>query len=189
LLTAAISAAIWAIYSYWPQVSTYIPQIGDAGAILITGMLAAIVAVWGIYSQRAITRRQVTLEHIARLESDGDLIKARKGFKAATKSAEGIERFAAADKEDSDEVQAIATALNEFELISIGIQRGIIDFELYSRWYRSGAMRAWADAKPFVDALRHRRNNPIIYHEFEEMVRWFNTNQPPKRSWGWGKWF
>jgi hypothetical protein len=54
------------------------------------------------------------------------------------------------------EFQAIATRLNEFELVSIGIQRGIIDFELYTqqeairvvsvKYCKEGASPSWRRA-------------------------------------------
>jgi hypothetical protein len=180
---AAIALAGFLIWRYVP-----IPHIDDAGAILITGFLAAIIAIWALFSQRIIARRQCTLEHIAGLEADGDLIRGRLRFHELVRT--DIASWAAANKEQSPEFQAITTRLNEFELISIGIQRGIIDFELYRRWYKAGTVRAWRDAEPFVKALRARLNNDAIYHEFHQMVLWFEKNErPPNRSWWWGNFF
>jgi hypothetical protein len=49
----------------------------DAQATLVIGfvasgiaILAAIVALWGVYSQRVLTRRQATIAHLAALEAD-----------------------------------------------------------------------------------------------------------------------
>jgi hypothetical protein len=76
-------------------------------------------------------------------------------------------------------------------LLSIGIQRGTIDLELYARWFKSGSIRAWEDAEPFVRATRARfGNNLMIYHEFQEMVRWFQGSaKPPRRRWWSGFFF
>src|SRR5689334_14792250 len=75
---AALVLALCAYVAFllWQRLGT----ADEITAVLLTGILAAIIALWGIYSQRAITRRQVTLEHIATLEADGDLIKARLKF-------------------------------------------------------------------------------------------------------------
>jgi hypothetical protein len=161
----------------------------DAQAILLTGFLAAVIAVWALFSQRAITRRQVTFEHIARLEADGDSIKAR--LKVAELTVAGnLAQWAAATHDQSPERQALTTRFNEFELLAIGIQRGIIDFELYKRWFKSGTVRAWHNALPFVMALRNRVNNHMLYYEFEVLAKWLeNDTKPPRRSSWRGSWF
>jgi Domain of unknown function (DUF4760) len=74
-------------------------------------------------------------------------------------------------------------------LISIGIQGGIIDFELYKRWNRSGVIQYWKHAAPFVHQLRQRTSNMALYHEFEELARWMQGETMPKRGRWIGKWF
>lgn len=150
-------------------------------AVLIVGFVAAAVALWGIFSQRALARRKATLDVILRSEADGDLIAARKFFIQLAKAPGGLATWADVSNENTDEAQAIRLVLNEFELISIGIQRGIIDYELYRRWYRSGVIRHWSHAAPFVTALRARTGNDALYREFEEMCRWMNENRMPRR--------
>jgi hypothetical protein len=44
------------------------------------GLLAAAMAAWGIFTQRAVARRRATLDLISSLERDGDAIKARNKF-------------------------------------------------------------------------------------------------------------
>jgi hypothetical protein len=186
LIAAAVAAAVWYL-ALW----TYIPALTEPQAVLITGIAATLVAIWAIYSQRAITRRQATLDHIARLQADGDLTRHRIKFRDLAKQPGGLAEWASHDKEGTPEYQSITTRLNEFELISIGIQRGCVDFELYARWYKSGTIREWNDAEAFIKSLRKRfDNNQMIFHEFQEMVRWFQTDvTPPRRSWWRGVWF
>jgi hypothetical protein len=38
-------------------------------------------------------------------------------------------------------------------------------------------------------SLRARLKNDMIYHEFEEMVKWLKDEKIPKRHWWWGKLF
>jgi hypothetical protein len=183
IIVGATGAAAW-YFVPWATLT-------EAQAILITGFLGTFVAVWAIFSHHAITRRQGTLDHIARLQADGELTAHRIKFRALAKQAGGLAVWAAADKEQTAEYQAITTRLNEFELISIGIQRGCIDFELWSRWYKSGTIREWKDSEAFIKSLRERfDNNQMIFHEFQEMVRWYQTDAPPpRRSWWPGFWF
>ena len=163
--------------------------MNEVGAVLVTGVAAVVVTVWGILSQRAISRRRATLDFIARTESDADLIEARQTFISLARAPGSLAPWADEAKEKLDEVRSIRLVLNEFELIAIGIQRGIIDSELYRRWYRSGTIQYWTFAAPFILALRARTNNDALYHEFEEMVRWFRDNRMPRRNIWSGRFF
>lgn len=159
----------------------------NTGAVIISGIAAA-VAFWGVMTQRAIARRRATLDMLTASEADGDLIRARKKFIELAKHG-GLAQYAVDSKEDSDETQAIRIVLNEFELLAIGIQRGIIDYQLYLRWNRSATIKYWSHAIPFVHDLRARLNNPKIYQEFEVLVGWLQKGSMPKRFYWWGQFF
>ncbi|WP_349369871.1 DUF4760 domain-containing protein [Salinarimonas sp.] len=131
----------------------------------------------------------VTIEFIARSEADGDLIKARRLFIRLAKAPPGLAVWAADDTERTEETQAIALVLNEFELISIGIQGGIIDFELYERWQRQGTLAYRRNALPFITALPDRTGNETLFHDFEEMVGWMKEEKLPRRSWKERRWW
>lgn len=157
----------------------------EVGAVFVTGFVASLIAVWGVLSQRAIARRQSTLSYISHLESDHDIIRARQIFVTAAKQAGGTAQWADAEQEDTEEALAIGRVLNSYELIAIGIQRGIIDYELFKRWHRSSAIRYWERGAPYVMRLRARLNNDMFYHEFEQMVGWVKgSSKPPiRRRW------
>ena len=159
------------------------------GAVLVSGGVGAGVAIWGLLSQRAITRRKTTFDHIAASDRDGDVIGARNKFIELAKKQGGLAPWADESKEQTDEVQSIKLVLNEFELVAIGIQRGIVDAELYKRWFRSGVIRHWQHAEPFVSVLRARTGNPALFHEFQEMARWFQDDKMPHRRWWIGRFF
>lgn len=142
------------------------------------------IAVWGVFTQRAIARRRATFDHIAKTEGDADILSARKHFVELAKGDGGLARWAGGEHEKTKEVQSIRLVLNDFELIAIGIQRGIIDGEFYRRWFKSGVVHYWRHAAPFVAALRTRTSNPMLYHEFEQMAGWFDETKPPRR----GRW-
>jgi hypothetical protein len=172
----------WYLFPKWPYSA-------EAGTAIAAGVLAAMVAIWAIFSQRAIARRQCTLEYIAMLETDGDLIQGRAKFRELVNTPGALVALASADQEQTAIFQTVVTRLNEFELISIGIQRGIIDMELYSLWYKSGTVRAWHDAQPFIAALRNRVSKRELFYEFEQMVGWFEKHERPPRSYWWGQIF
>jgi hypothetical protein len=157
----------------------------NVGAIFFTSILAAIIALWGIISQRAITRRRATLDHIVRMEADGNFIAARRKFIELSKTPEGLAPWASVDKEGTPEAQNIRLVLNEFEIVSIGIQLGILDFETYRRWFQSTVVRFWTHGAPYINALRARIGHQALFHEFEELSRWMNENKRPPRRYKW----
>jgi hypothetical protein len=157
----------------------------NVGAIFFTSILAAIIAFSGIISQRAITRRRSTLEHIVRMEADGNFIVARRKFRELSKTADGLAPWASVDRESTPEAQNIRLVLNEFEIVSIGIQLGIFDFETYRRWFQSTVVRFWTHGAPYINALRARTGHPSLFHEFEELSRWMNENKRPPRRYKW----
>ena len=154
----------------------------DTSFSFAIGLIGAVVAVWGIHTQRMIARRRATFDHIAKSESDADLIAAKRKFVELAKQEGGLSVWAQEDKEKSEEAQSIRIVLNDFELIAIGIQCGIIDYKFYERWFKSGVVRHWKHAHPFVAALRTRTGNEALYHEFEQLAGWFNKTRPPARN-------
>jgi len=89
-------------------------------AALVTGGIAALIAIWGVLTQRQIARRRATLDLLTKSEADSDIIAARRKFIELAKAPGGLAAWADADKEKSEEAQKILTVLNEFELMSIG---------------------------------------------------------------------
>jgi len=156
---------------------------------LIIAALAALIAIWAVITQRIIARRRATLNHIIRQESDSELIKSRQLFITTAKSNGGLVPWSEEDKEKSNQAQAIRLFLNEFELISISIQKGIIDYEMYKRWNKSGTLGVWASAAPFIYRLRERLDNDAIFHEFEQLANWLKDDRMPKRYRWMGYWF
>lgn len=161
----------------------------QVGAVFVSAFVAAAIAIWGILTQRAIARRRATLDLIVKIESDSDLIAARKKFIELAKAPGGLGVWAELEKEQSEEVQSIRLVLNEFELISIGIQRGILDYDFFKLWNRSTTIRFWHSAAPFVTTLRSRTANQALYHEFQELVSWMDDKKMPKRRPWIARWF
>jgi hypothetical protein len=150
--------------------------------VIGTAFVATVVAMWGIQTQRAIARRTLTFTHLSDTDSDKDVIKARKVFITEASKSEGLTPWAEPGKEHTEECEAIRLVLNEFELISVGIQSGIIDYEFYKRYHRGTVIKYWYAAAPFVYSIRKQLNSKAIYHEFEELYRCFEADRPPPRK-------
>ncbi len=143
----------------------------------------------GILSQRSITRRQVTIEHINKLGNDKDYINVVRLFIELAKANDGLAKWTPVEHEKSNEVQAIRIVLNAFELIAIGIQAGVIDMAIYKQWHKSSVLLYWKYALPFVSTLRNRTHNNNIYIEFEMLAKAFSGEKNETRNWIKGKFF
>lgn len=110
----------------------------------------------------------------------------RKAFITLAKAG-GLSPYAAIDREGTPETEVIRIVLNEFELIAIGIQRGILDFTIYKRWAGREVLRYWDHAAPFITELRRRVGNPMIYREFEVLKNWIASETAPTRSFWWSR--
>lgn len=150
-------------------------------AVGVTAVIASLIAIWGMQTQRAIARRTLTFTHLSDTDADRDLIEARKLFIQEARKPEGLTPWAEVGKEHTLECQAIRLVLNEFELISVGIQTGIIDYQFYKMYHRGTVIKYWYAAAPFVYSIRAQLGSKAIYHEFEELYRCFEADRPARR--------
>ena len=157
--------------------------MSEVGAILLSGGVAAIIAIWAVFTHRAIARRVLTFQHIADSEADRDLIAARKMFIELSREEGGLTKWAEKSAEGTVEQQSVRLVVNWFENIAIGIQRGVIDYKFFRLWFRSATITHWDLASPFVNHLRNRVHNKMLFHEFEEMAKWMNDEKKPTRYW------
>lgn len=160
----------------------------EVSAVLLSALIATVIAIWGIISQRGITARQATLEFMRATESDRDMIAARATFNRLAKANGGLGPWAIQPL--TKEFKHIRMVLNEYEMVAIALQRGILDDTIYRRWYRSGIIQTWNYAAPFILTRRNETGNQTLWHEFEELARWYRGTAPmPKRGFFWGRFF
>lgn len=164
-------------------------SINEVEAIFVTALIATVIAIWGVITQRIVSRRTATLEYFSRIDNDKDLIDARKTFSAITKSGSDLIEFAEPNKFDSDESWALRLILNENERLAIGIQFGVLDRHFVARHARGVLIRDWELSAPFIYKLRGSTGNLAIYHEFEVLVRVLSDRKMPRRSYFWRLWF
>lgn len=163
--------------------------MNEVEAIFVAALLAGILTVWGIITQRVVARRLATLDYFARVDNDKDIIQARKLFVKVT--AEGYDLMGLADpsKYDTDEAGALRLLLNENEKLAIGIQFGILDKEFVCRAVKGTIIRDWQLSAPFIYKVRAATGRDMLYHEFEELALSFADNRKPQRSSRWRLWF
>jgi hypothetical protein len=150
--------------------------------LLVFGFLAILVAIWGVITQRVVARRHTTIDFIHKQQTDKDVIDARKIFIEQARAPGGLAKWADKSEEGKPESQAIQTVLNHYELIAIGIELGILDFEIYKRYNKTNTITFWHHGAPFIHAIRSRMSNDALYHEFEQMAWWLKERKMPKRN-------
>lgn len=160
--------------------------MNEVQAVIAAAAVATVIAIWAIFSQRAIAARNATIEFIRYGESDRDVIKAHATFARLARDPAGLAPWAA--QQTSKEFTCIKIVLNHYELVAIAIERGTFDDRTFRRWYLRGVVSAWNAAAPFVLARRNSTGNQALWHEFEEMARWYRGGAPmPRRRFFWRK--
>ncbi len=129
-------------------------------------LLAGIIAFWGVIVQRATARRKATLEFIQKMEADNDFLQANRIFASLTRS-DNIAKYALQENVDTEEAQAIKVVLNQFELASVGIQNGILDYDMFKMWCRGWVLETYNHVSAFIDELRRRTRNDNLFKEFQ----------------------
>jgi hypothetical protein len=178
------SGSSWAILT--------LKTIDATAATLVAGLiaagvaaLAATIAIWGVYSQRVITRRQATIEHIARLKADRSIQDTIQQFIQLSSGPNNLAQWADEDKQGTNENLAIIAVLNNYELMAVGIQRGIFEYTLIKQWQASTIKKFWSASHPFVVALRQRVGVPTLWTEFEKLNGWVCGSKSPVMSLWW----
>ena len=158
---------------------------GEVGAILISAVLATLVAIWAIITTRVVQRRAATMDHITRIATDRDMIAAREAFIVLTEETGGLAKYGTSKPmEATEQLKAIRTVLNDYEQLAIGIQFGVLDLKLIKRYMKSGIIRDWAHAAPFIYKVRGELGTPALYHEFEDLARRLqDMKMPSRRTW------
>ena len=160
----------------------YVIQYGSwptAGAILLSAVIGAAVALCSISEQRKIARRRATIDLLARKEWDKYYLEDRKEFNRLRNDPKGLVHWASTSYDETDEKSIIRNILNYYELIAVGIKEGTLDEEAYKRWFRSTLIKDWKQAKAFIMEVRRNTNAPTIFCELEELAKkWGAENSP-----------
>ncbi|MBB5744658.1 DUF4760 domain-containing protein [Brevundimonas variabilis] len=163
-----------------PQATLFIGYLGAAVALT-----AALIAIWGVYSQRVLTRRQTTIQHIAALRADSSIQATVQKFIELSRGNQNLAKWADEENIGKEETLAIIAVLNDYELIAVGIQQGIYEYDLVKCFSKSTIIRFWSAAHPFVIALRNRTKVPTIWQEFEKLNGWVSGKQSPFKALWW----
>jgi hypothetical protein len=79
---------------------------------------------------------------------------------------DGLKKYALKGNEES---LAIRATLNQYELIAVGINAGILDEEMYRLFYRGTLIKDWRASSEFVH--EERKENSQYWVQLEDLVK------------------
>jgi hypothetical protein len=144
-----------------------------AGAITVIAIGVAIAA---IFAQRQTARAHATLTHLTTMEFDEDFLRAKKMFLELEAKGD-LQKYGNRKLAHTDEARLIRIYLNHFEMVSLGLQHRIIDYDIFIKWNRKTVLLVWTAASPFVNRLRKEFHNDMLFIEFEELAKEFGGSK------------
>ena len=136
--------------------------------------LSVVAAIFGIRWNRRLARMRATLDVIERTESTEFYQSCHKVFRGRRMSGKGFDDLSHPENAPSegvrekleDERQKVLDYLNHFEIIALGIKRGILDKVFYHDWMYYVFARDWDAAAKFIQMERwHKKDGEWEYEE------------------------
>lgn len=140
-------------------------------------------------------REKATLDLIEKRESTDYYISKTRVF-SRLRTGIGFDHLHAPMTEgDIGDRQSVIGYLNHYELVALGILRGVLDNDFYFQWMGTSFVREWKAAEEFIWRMRFNRNrketgwtyNEKVYEHFEKVAcSWDPTLKPLiDRGWPW----
>lgn len=151
--------------------STCSAVLGFLSSELLRNMLVflgIVVAVVSVVSAKLTAKRKQTADLLFGTRADAEL---SAGFKLLQKlhnaTDTNIRVYAKKDKTDSEEANKIRYVLNHWERVCVGINQGIYDEKMLHESSYSTVMNLYAQASPFIQAVRENTGKDTYYQELE----------------------
>lgn len=149
----------------------------------VTAIASAITALSVFIYTRRANRRRATLDMVMKSLHDTDARNVYAEFK----------KYIQKDKDDNDtfklrsladqssplvtERSAVIAQINIYELIALGINRGVFDEHFYKRWFHGQFTKDYTSALPMLEAIWEKR--PSVYCEYQALyLRWMKKKHP-----------
>ncbi len=146
-------------------------------------LISTFVAIAALINTRNVARRKATLDLIEKVEST-DHYRALNATFSRLRRGKGFAQLAnpGSEADEADRAQ-VNDYLNHYELVSVGILRGILDEAFYKSWMRGAFIRDWNAAADFVQGERWRDDgqgawqyHPQIFCAYEGMARRWSSD-------------
>lgn len=138
------------------------------GAIFVSAIIAAIVAVTAILQQRAIARKRAMIDALLKKNWDPRYIELRREFVRLRDDRGALLEAAKVENQAGADASAIRSILNDYEITALGIKRGILDETIFRLWVKTVFLNDCDKLRPFIAEIRLR--SPRVYVELEELA-------------------
>lgn len=152
----------------------------------ITAIMSAIVALIVFNYTRRANRRRATLDMVLKTfidESGRARYNKFKEVMARHGNCEDpldITQFAELGSPQSDDKRSLRDQVNEYELIALGIRRGIFDEKIYKLWFGGQYARDFDSLAPYIEKVREKR--PSVFCEFVYLAERWKKKPHPENS-------
>lgn len=143
-----------------------------SGAIVLSFIGVIVTIVWN----QSIARKRATLDIVLNEESDPNQLALRTDF-VKMRDAGNLSKYADPKHGKENETNALRGILNRYELVAIGIRKGIIHERSYKDWCRRTYVQDWIECKGFVTQLRKNRGSSVYFCEFEKLAKKWATKE------------
>lgn len=151
------------------------------GAILAAA--SAIVALLVFNYTRRMNRRRATLDMVLKTFMDDAGRERYAKFKKLMERHKDrsdeldILKLASPDSPITEERETLRSQINEYELIALGIRRGLFDEKIYKLWFQNQFVRDYESLKEFIAVVREKR--PSVFCEYVWLyTRWKAAPHP-----------
>ena len=152
-----------------------------AGAII--ALVSAIVALFVFHYTRRSNRRRATLDLVMKTLLDESAQKRYSAFKRLIRKDGDpndcfkLESLAEVQDENAGDRDLVIQQLNTYELISLGVRRGIFDEEFYKRWFHNQFRKDYESSHQLICKVQEKKSS--IYCEYSALYRkWCKDGHP-----------
>ena len=142
-------------------------------------LISAIAAAWSIKSARDTARQRATLDMIEKVESTQYYRELHSTFAYHRRSNSFSKLHSPNEEKDKSDRASVLDYLNHYEIVSIGIRKGILDADIYRQWIEGPFIRDWNASSDFIQRERwkwdktnkHWHYHSKLFENYQEVAK------------------
>lgn len=165
-------------------VQDVVPYAQIAAAFAVT--LSALTATLIYWSNKSTARRRATLDMVLKTFIDDEgrdrydkYRKLIREFQDENNPADML-IYAEADAPIDAAKATLRDQLNEYELVSLGIRKGVFDEAVYKLWFQGQFERDFVDLCPYITRVREQR--PSVFCEYVRLYEKWQKRPHPENA-------
>ena len=123
-----------------------------------------------------LARERATLDTLLHAQSDSDYADLRNNFHKLRDSETPLSEWLKDEHKLSDELTYIRRFLNKYELVALGINKDLLDKDLYEEWFKSSFVEDWNKCRGFINDLRQKTGKETFFMQFQTLAQKWGGN-------------